>query len=118
MNRGAFLTRMPGGGGMFGHFHAVSHEPLANNSYRWAPLAAHTTEGAQAERDEEGGYKTAEGEESREERGEKECGDNTDRSSGNGSGTSGVSTAGYDEPLLGCVDGMLWTVGDGGRWRQ
>ena len=47
---------------MFGNFCVAAQDLPANPSHRQAPLLAHGTEGGRAEREEEGGYETAEGE--------------------------------------------------------
>ena len=51
-----------GGGGVFGNFCVAAQDLPANPSHRQAPLLAHGTEGGRAEREEEGGYEKAEGE--------------------------------------------------------
>ena len=70
------------------------------------------------EREEEGGYDTEEREDSGEDMGEEEWGDNTDGSLGKRSGTIGAYTTRDDESLMGGADGTPGSAEDGDKWQQ
>ena len=111
-NRGAFLLRIPGEG-LYRHFRMAEHSPLANPSHFRAPLAAHRTDGGSAYRGV-GDYATKEEYDS----GEDGWGDKSDGNLGNGSGASGMSSAGDDESLIEGLDRTSGAAEDGRDWQK
>ena len=81
-------------------------------------VSAAQNRGGRAERAEEGGYATEEGDDSEEDKEESEWGDNKDGSLGNDSGLSGASTTADGESLMGVAYRTSGTAEDGRGWRR